>query len=156
MNIFDEIKRDSLIGVQSAAKTIEDINALKSESGDSVLRSAIKANADIEIFIFLVEKGANIYEVDEEGVGLIDDAIKKGRLDIVRFLVESGIDPNTTKRKSGFTPLMAAMAYGDEDIAKYLVKECKVDVNVKDSFEKTAAEYAKMTGYKHLLRILDE
>ncbi len=156
MNIFDEIKRDSLIGVKSAVKEIEDINTLKTESGDSVLRAAIKTNAHIDIFIYLVERGADIFEVDEEGVGLIDDAIKKGRLDIVRFLVESGIDPNTTERKSGFTPLMAAMAYGDEEIARFLVKECKVDVNVKDSFEKTAADYAKMTGYKELLRILDE
>lgn len=156
MNIFEEIKRDSLVGVKKALQDIEDINTLRTESGESLLRVAIKSRASMEIIEVLVDAGADIWEVDEEGVGLIDDAIKKGRLDVVRFLVDRGIDPNTTKRKSGFTPLMAAMAYGDEPIARFLIKECKVDTDVKDSFEKTAADYAKMTGYKHLLRILDE
>ena len=156
MRIFEEIKRDSLLGIKDALQEIEDINALQTESGDSVLRVAIKSGASLETFLFLIEQGADIFEVDEEGVGLIDDAIKKGRLDIVKVLVAKGIDPNSTKRKSGFTPLMAAMAYGDEPIARFLVKECGVDVDVKDSFDKTASDYAKMTGYKHLLRILDE
>ncbi len=156
MNIFEEIKRDSLVGVKKALQDIEDIGALRTESGESPLRVAIKSKASMEIIAYLVDMGADIFEVDEEGVGLIDDAIKKGRLEVVRFLVDRGIDPNSTKRKSGFTPLMAAMAYGDEPIARFLIKECKVDKDVKDSFEKTAADYAKMTGYKHLLRILDE
>ncbi|BCD62798.1 hypothetical protein NitYY0826_C1681 [Nitratiruptor sp. YY08-26] len=156
MDIFEQIKRDSLAGVKKACKEIDDINAIRTESGDSVLRSAIKNKVSLEIFVFLVEQGADIYEIDEEGVGIIDDAIKKGRLDIVKFLVESGIDPNTTKRKSGFTPLMAAMAYGDEAITRYLVEECNVDTEVLDTFEKSARDYAKMTGYEHLINILEK
>ena len=156
MDIFEQIRCDSVVGVKKALDTVEDINGLRTEGGDSPLRVAIKSRASLELIEVLVDAGADIFEVDEEGVGLIDDAIKKGRLDVVRFLVERGIDPNTTKRKSGFTPLMAAMAYGDEPIARYLVKECKVDVNVRDTFEKSAADYAKMTGYKDLLRILNE
>ncbi|MRI59394.1 MAG: ankyrin repeat domain-containing protein [Epsilonproteobacteria bacterium] len=156
MNIFEEIRRQSVVGIKKALEEIDDLNALRTESGDSALRVAIKSGADMEVFVFLVESGADIFEVDEEGVGLIDDAIKKGRLDIVKFLVERGIDPNSTKRKSGFTPLMAAMAYGDEPITKYLLHECGVDPTIKDTFDKTAADYAKMTGYKHLLRYLEE
>ncbi|BAF70624.1 ankyrin repeat domain-containing protein [Nitratiruptor sp. SB155-2] len=156
MNIFEAIKKDSLVSVKKALESIDDVKSVQNENGDSLLRFTIKHSASLEIFQTIVQHGADIYEIDEEGVGLIDDAIKKGRLDIVRFLVESGIDPNTTKRKSGFTPLMAAMAYGDEPIARYLIKECKVDTDVKDSFEKTASDYAKMTGYKHLLRLLED
>jgi ankyrin repeat protein len=155
MDIFGEIRRDSIAGVRRIAKEC-DIRDLRTEGGDSVLRVAIKSGASLELFATLVELGADIFEVDDEGVGLIDDAIKKGRLDIVRFLVERGIDPNTTRRKSGFTPLMAAMAYGDEPIARYLLKECGVDPNVRDTFDKCAADYARMTGYSHLVRILDE
>jgi len=156
MDIFSEIKRDNLVAIKELLRKIEDINSIKNENGDSVLRIAIKSGASLELFIELVEAGADIFEVDEEGVGLIDDAIKKGRLDIVRYLVEQGIDPNTTKRKSGFTPLMAAMAYGDEPITKFLIQECKVDPTIKDTFDKTAADYAKMTGYKHLIKYLEE
>jgi ankyrin repeat protein len=155
MDIFNEIRRDNLIGVRELIKELN-VNEIFTESGESVLQVAIKSNASLELFMLLVEGGADIFRVDEEGVGLIDEAIKKGRLDIVRFLVQKGIDPNTTKRKSGFTPLMAAMAYGDEPITRYLVKECKVDASVKDTFDKTAADYAKMTGYEHLIRILEE
>ena len=156
MDIFEQIRCDSIAGVKKVLGEIEDINALRTEGGDSPLRVAIKSRASLELIEVLVDAGADIFEVDEEGVGLIDDAIKKGRLDVVKFLVKRGVDPNTTKRKSGFTPLMAAMAYGDEPIARFLVHECKVDVNARDSFEKSAADYAKMTGYEHLLRILDE
>ncbi len=156
MDIFQQIKRDNLVAIKELVGTLEDIGALKNENGESLLRVAIKSGASLELFEVLVEAGADIFEVDEEGVGLIDDAIKKGRLDIVRYLVEQGIDPNTTKRKSGFTPLMAAMAYGDEPITKYLIQECKVDPSIKDTFEKTAADYAKMTGYKHLIKYLEE
>ncbi len=156
MNIFEEIKKGSGIGVKEALREVEDINALRTEAGDSPLRAAIKHGCDISIVEILVDAGADIFEVDEEGVGLIDDAIKKGRLDIVRFLVDRGVDPNTTRRKSGFTPLMAAMAYGDEPITRYLVEECGVDTEVRDTFEKNAADYAKMTGYKELIHILDK
>ena len=156
MNIFEEIRRQSIVGIKKALREIDDINALRTEAGDSVLRIAIKSGADMEVFIFLVEQGADIFETDEEGVGLIDEAIKKGRLDIVKYLVDKGIDPNSTRRKSGFTPLMAAMAYGDEPITKYLLQECRVDPTIKDSFEKTAADYARMTGYKYLTKYLED
>ncbi len=155
MRVFDEIRRDSLAGVKGALEKIANINDMRTENGESVLRVAIKSGASLEIFVLLAKSGADIHETDEEGVGLIDEAIKKGRLDIVRFLVESGIDPNSTKRKSGFTPLMAAMAYGDEPITKYLLQECKVDPHVKDTFEKSARDYAKMTGYGHLIKYLE-
>ncbi|NPA03993.1 MAG: hypothetical protein GXO61_03945 [Epsilonproteobacteria bacterium] len=155
-NLFQEIKRNSKVGVKKALEEISSLKDIKNENGETPLQVVIKSGADLEIFILLVQNGADIFEVDEEGVGLIDEAIKKGRLDIVKFLVQEGIDPNTTKRKSGFTPLMAAMAYGDEPITRYLLKECKVDPYVKDSFDKTALDYAKMTGYGELIKLVEE
>ena len=104
MNIFNEIKRDNIIGVKELLEDIEEINKIKNENGDSLLRYVIKSKASLAMFKLIAEFGADIFEIDSEGVGLIDDAIKKGRLDIVKFLVENGIDPNTTRRKSGFTP----------------------------------------------------
>ena len=156
MDIFNEIKRDNLIGVKELLEDFENINEVKTESGDSLLRYAIKNRASLEIFSLIVRYGADIFEVDSEGVGLIDEAIKKGRLDIVKFLVENGIDPNITKRRSGFTPLMAAVSYGDTEITKYLVKECGVDIDAIDNFNYCAKDYAKMTGYENLIQILEK
>ncbi|NPA83744.1 MAG: ankyrin repeat domain-containing protein [Epsilonproteobacteria bacterium] len=156
MDLFTQIRNDSLFGVRKALEGIEDLAGLRNEKGESPLQVAIRTGASLELFALLVEAGADIFEVDEEGVGLLDEAIKKGRLDIVRFLVEQGIDPNTTRRKSGFTPFMAAMAYGDEPIARYLLFECGVDPDVRDSFHKSAADYARMTGYGHLVQLLEQ
>ena len=155
MNIFNEIKRDNIIGVKELLEEIEDINSIKNESNDSLLRYAIKSKASLAMFKLIAKSGADIFEVDEEGVGLIDDAIKKGRLDIVKFLIEEGIDPNSTKRKSGFTPLMAAVSYGDEEITRYLLS-LGVDIDTKDNFEYSAKDYARMTGYKRFINIIEE
>ena len=154
MDIFNEIRRDNIIGVKELLQDLEDLNSIKTENRESLLRLAIKSDVSLEMFKLIVKNGADIFEVDEEGVGLIDEAIKKGRLDIVRFLIEKGIDPNTTKRKSGFTPLMAAVSYGDEKITKYLLS-LGVDTEVKDSFNYTAKDYARMTGYKRLIEVIE-
>lgn len=154
MNIFNEIKRDNIIGVKELLEDIEDINSIRSENGDSLLRYAIKNRASLAMFKLIVKAGADIFEIDDEGVGLIDDAIKKGRLDIVKFLVESGIDPNSTKRKSGFTPLMAAVSYGDEEITRYLVS-LGVNIEIRDNFNYNAYDYAKMTGYKRMIEVIE-
>jgi len=154
MDIFKEIKRDNIIGVKELLQDLEDLNSIKTENGETLLRFVIKSNASLAMFELIVKNGADIFEVDEEGVGLIDDAIKKGRLDIVKFLVDNGIDPNTTKRKSGFTPLMAAVSYGDEEITRYLLS-LGVDPEVKDSFNYTAKDYARMTGYKRLIEVIE-
>jgi len=154
MDIFKEIKRDNIIGVKELLQDLEDLNSIKTENGETLLRFVIKSNASLAMFELIVKNGADIFEVDEEGVGLIDDAIKKGRLDIVKFLVDNGIDPNTTKRKSGFTPLMAAVSYGDEEITRYLLS-LGVDTEVKDSFNYTAKDYARMTGYKRLIEVIE-
>lgn len=155
MDIFNEIKRDNIIGVKELLEEIEDIASIKNENKDSILRFAIKSGCSIEMFKLLTEYGANIFELDEEGVSLLDDAIKKGRLDIVVFLVEKGIDPSSTKRKSGFTPLMAAVSYGDEEITRYLLS-LGVDTKGKDRFNYSAKDYAKMTGYKRFINIIEE
>ncbi|WP_200763379.1 ankyrin repeat domain-containing protein [Nitrosophilus alvini] len=155
MEIFKMIEENDTKGIAEKLSEIEDINTLKNSENFSLLRYAVNRNADIKTVEILIEAGANIYEIDEEGVGILDDSIKKGRLDIVKLLVQKGIDPNTTKRKSGFTPLMAAVSYGCEDIVEYLL-EYGVDKNIKDSFNKTAFDYARITGNKKTLKMLEE
>lgn len=155
MEIFKHIKNGDIVSIKKVLKDIEDINEIVSESGDSLLRYAIKNRCSFEIFEILVESGADFEEVDEEGVSLLDDAIKKGRVDIVKYLVDKGIDPNKTKRKSGFTPLMAAVSYGDEEITKFLLS-LGVEVDKKDSFNYSAKDYARITGHKRFIEIIED
>ncbi len=155
MDIFNEVKRDNIIGVKELAEEIEDISSVRNENGDSLLRFAVKHGASLAMFKLLVAAGADLFEVDEEGVSIMDDAIKKGRIDIVEYMVQMGMDPNSTSRKSGFTPLMAAVSFGDEKITRFLLS-CGVDIHVKDNFNYSAKDYARMTGYKRFVKILEE
>jgi uncharacterized protein len=69
----------------------------------------------------LVENGAdvNAYADNELGVHPLNSAVAAGRGETVELLLEAGADPNAPTR-SGHTPLDAALANGDEEIAKLL------------------------------------
>ena len=155
MDIFNLIRENNLSKIKDILKDIDNLNEIKSESGESLLKFIIKNRCSFEVFKILVENGADFKEIDEEGVSLLDEAIKKRRVDIVKFLISKGIDPNETKRKSGFTPLMAAVSYGDEEITRFLLS-LGVDITKKDSYNFSAKNYAKMTGNRRFIKILEE
>ena len=69
----------------------------------------------------LVDNGAdvNAYADNELGVHVLNSAVAAGRGETVELLLEAGADPNAPTR-SGHTPLDAALANGDEEIAKLL------------------------------------
>jgi ankyrin repeat protein len=69
----------------------------------------------------LVENGAdvNAYADNELGVHPLNSAVAAGQGETVELLLEAGADPNAPTR-SGHTPLDAALANGDEEIAKLL------------------------------------
>jgi ankyrin repeat protein len=49
-------------------------------------------------------------------------ACRRGRIDIVKLLVEHGADVNYRIPNTGFPALLMAEAFGHNDIAKYLVE----------------------------------
>jgi uncharacterized protein len=62
--------------------------------------------ADVER---LVKSGASVNSTDEAGSTPLLDAAFSGRLEIARFLLASGADPNTGNVESGATPLIYAV-----------------------------------------------
>ncbi|KLI36621.1 ankyrin [Brachyspira hyodysenteriae] len=105
----------------------------------------------LDKFKMLAEYGADINYVDSYGYPLIDYAVKSGCLDIVKYLVEKGIDPAMKYELKEYYPnvnisLLASTLYNsDTEMAKYLIEQ-GADVNTPIPSE---------DGYPLLLQAID-
>ena len=154
MNSWLEIlKNDDYLG---AMKYIKDGANLEesNEVGESVLALALRYRCDIDLVMLLIESGADIFDFDEEGVSIFDMAITYDYLEIVKYLIDNGVDVNKTSRRSGFTSLMAAACYGRVEIAKLLLQN-NANQNAVDSKGFSAIDFARKMNKKSVLEILD-
>lgn len=115
---------------------------------------AISSGASLEAIEILVDAGLDISEVNREGVGALDIAIKYKRLDIITFCESRGVDLFKSKRKSGITPLILAATFGDMEVVSYLIDK-GADINAVDNYGMTAMAYAKRMGQKKMLEFLE-
>jgi len=146
------LKNDDYIGIKKYIKDGADLSETN-EVGESVLACAIRERCDFDILMLLIEKGSDKFDFDDEGVSILDIAITYDNLDMVKYLVEQGIDINKTTRRSGFTALMAAACYGRVSITKFLL-ECGADESAKDSKGFRAVDFARKMNKKSILEIL--
>ena len=124
------------------------------ESGESVLACALIARCDLEILMLLIESGADVFDFDDEGVSIFDLAITYGNLEIVKYILDKGIDVNITRRRSSFTSLMAAACYGRVEIAKLLL-ENGANQKAQDLKGFTAIDFARKMNKKSVLALFD-
>lgn len=78
-------------------------------------------------------------ESDHSVLGIIHIAAKKGYMELVLFLLNNGIDPNTktfssNAKKNGYTPLHFACKYGHVDVVDLLL-ERGANVNVETNLK---------------------
>jgi len=121
----------------------------------SVLFYAIRYQASIEAIELLLECGADIYEIDEDGLSAIDIAIKFKREDVVKLCIEKGMDVNKTSRKSKINPLLLASCFNNVDIVKLLLDN-GADINYIDNYGMNAKDYARKLGQKKVLEFLEK
>lgn len=75
----------------------------------------------LEIFMYLLNLGADINTVDIDGSNLLINATGGGNLDIVKFLIEEkGFDVNFVDN-NGFTPFHSGAGSGNVELLKYLI-----------------------------------
>lgn len=86
--------------------------------------------------------------------GALSRAVAKHDLTLTRTLVESGADVNENvgSEERPITPLLIAVAQGDEDIAKYLIGHGADAAVAYDGY--TAADFARQVGSEEVSRIL--
>ncbi len=116
---------------------------------------AIRKYASMEMLELMLENGIDLHEVDSDGISALDMAIKFKRKEVIQFCIDRGFDLNTSKRKSGITPVMLASCFSDLDMMKLLLDNGG-DVNIADRSGMAPKDYAKKLGQKSMLAFLDE
>ena len=150
------IKENDYLKIKALIKEYADeLNSCFNDHGESILALAIRYRCDDEILELLVKSGADIYRVDDEGVGILDFAATHNNFFMVKYLVEQGFDVNKTKRKSGFTPLMCAICYDNPQMATLLL-DLGADINGVDSKGFSAYMFANKMKKKNMIKLLEE
>ena len=154
MNSWLEILRnDDYLGAMQYIKDGADLEE-SNEAGESVLALALRYKCDIDLVLLLIESGADIFDFDEEGVSIFDMAITYDNLEIVKYLIDKGVDVNKTSRRSGFTSLMAAACYGRVEIAELLLQN-NANQNAVDSKGFNVIDFARKMNKKSILKLFD-
>ncbi len=153
MNRWTELlQANDYLGIKKHIKEGGDVND-HNDAEESVLAMAIKYKCDKEIIDLLIEKGADTDDFDDEGVSIFDYAITYNNVELAKALIESGRDVNLTRRRSGFTPLMAAVCYGRGEILELLLQN-GADISAVDSKGLSAADFARKMHKKKILERL--
>ena len=141
-----DLKKPILIGEEYELEDYDDI---------SPFFYAIRKYASMEMLELMLENGVDLKEVDSDGISALDMAIKFKRKEVIQFCLDRGFDLNTSKRKSGITPVMLAACFSDLDMMKLLIDNGG-DINIPDRSGMAPKDYAKKLGQKKMLEFLDE
>ncbi|KAJ3094706.1 hypothetical protein HDU96_001520 [Phlyctochytrium bullatum] len=106
----------------------------------------LQSGADIDINALLYS-GADIDASDDHRISLFTAAIRSGRVDICRLLLDHGADADNA--------LLEAMWCKNVDLVKLLI-EFDANVNMKDKFGKTLLHLAEIVSTKEIVDILKQ
>ena len=165
MSILSEaIENDSIAKIKSLIKENIDLNQpiligeeyeLEDYDQISPLFYAIRKYASLELIELFLSNGVELNELDSDGISALDMAIKFKRLDVIKYCIEKGFDLNSTKRKSGITPIMLAACFSNIEMMELLLDNGG-DINSCDKSGMSPKDYAKRLGQKRMVKFLDE
>lgn len=162
--LTEAIENDSIAKVKSLLKEGVDLNKpiligeeyeLDEYDDISPFFYAIRKRASLEMLELFLENGVELMSTDSEGVSALDMAIKFKRLDVIQFCIDNGFDLNTTKRKSGITPVMLAACFSDIEMMQMLL-DAGGDINELDSIGMSPKDYSKKLGQKKMTAFIHE
>jgi len=146
------LQKSDYLSIKKLLKNGADVND-QNEHDESVLALAIKSKCDQEVIDLLIENGADMYDFDEEGVSIFDYAITYNNINLFNRFIEEGININETKRRSGFTPLMAAVCYARFEMAKTLLIK-GADKTKRDNKGFNAGDFARKMRKDSMMELL--
>jgi len=162
--VTEAIENDSIAGLKALLKQGIDLNKpiLIGEEYDleeydeiSPLFYAIRKYASLALIEMMLENGVNLFETDSDGISALDMAIKFKRTDVIRYCIDKGFDLNSTKRKSGITPVMLAACFSDTDMMQTLL-DAGGEINAVDATGMSPLDYARKLGQKKMQAYLEE
>jgi len=150
-DIINAIEENNYLKVKTSLKGGEDPNQLVEISEDEyepLLFFAVRKRVDLDIIELIIESGAKLDYISDDGVTILDEAVIFGQLELAKYLIhKKDFDVNSTKRKSGMTPFMQAACYGDIELMKFLI-ECGANIKAKDKNGMDALRYTQVLGRK--------
>jgi len=158
------IENDSIAKVKSLLKEGADLNKpiligeeyeLDEYDDISPFFYAIRKRASLEMLEFFLENGVALMETDSEGISALDMAIKFKRKEVIQFCIAKGFDLNTTKRKSGITPVMLAACFSDIEMMQQLL-DGGGEINALDKVGMSPKDYSKKLGQTKMTDYLHE
>ena len=106
----------------------QDISIMSTDGlGNTILLVALK-NGHWECAEHIVQIAPTLVTISNENKeGAVRFAARKGKMDMIRLLVENGADPDEEDRY-GNTPLLYAIRYDHKETVEYLVKDLHCDL----------------------------
>ena len=127
-----------------------DVNHSNNRGFTSLHRAVLKKHSDV--VQLLIDAGADI-EVKRDRISPLRCACDVGELDIVKMLVEAGVDVCEVDNK-GNTCLIIAAHFGHTETVRYLVGLPEVDVNHRNVSGLTALQHASHKQHADVVQIL--
>ncbi len=152
--LLDAVADDALNRTKRLLEEGADANALD-ERGRPALLVAIANRVSRDMVELLLEYGADLFWTTEEGVGLLDEAVERNRLDLVELFIQKGLDPATTRRKSGMTAFMLAACFDYIEMMELLYDK-GADIYAVDELGLSAADFARKLRKERAFKWIEE
>lgn len=108
---------------------------------------------NLQLIQQLIAEGVDLNQRNADGYTVLDNAIIHGHINIVRELIQYGVNIQAQTNTITRPPLYLAVSYGKFEIVKELVRH-GVDVNSKFHHEHTALSEAARDGYSQIVDFL--
>jgi len=122
---------------------------------DLLIKISSKGNLNFIQYILKYDNKIDINHYDDEGNSAFSIACEKNLLNIVKYLIEQGIDVNSCNQEN-ITGLMKAVEHGNHSIVRYLIEHegKNININIVNSKDESAIKYAYNKNYVGIMRYL--
>ncbi|MEY8329848.1 ankyrin repeat domain-containing protein [Lachnospiraceae bacterium 48-33] len=118
-----------------------------------MLLQYLDINTAIQVLPVFLKKEADVNHVNQNGdTALLINTQYQCYKGVIKELVRAGADVNVVN-KYGSTPLLEALRYGNQEVARFLIKK-GADYNHADNSGITAAQLAAERGYDTVLSLI--
>ena len=140
--------------VQYFVETYPDMLNIRDKTGQSPFLQA-GFSGSVELVKYLVSRGCDVFDKDNDGWIILHYACNKGKLELVQYLVDIYPEMLTIRDKTGRTPFLISGFSGSVELVKYLISR-GYDVYDKDNDGWTVLHVACQQGCLEIVHYLVE